>query len=88
MAGRGVENDVAIHGLGRPGLAQVADPSGYAFAVGELIVGIALIVFDETGDHAALIDIPLSFNAEAPDGPMPVVSKQDTTSPLTSPGKK
>jgi hypothetical protein len=47
-----------------------------------------LRVFDETGDHAALIDIPLNFNAESPEGPLPVPSKQDTTSPLTSPGKK
>src|ERR1039457_2374154 len=45
-------------------------------------------VFDETGDHAALIDIPLNFNAESPEGPLPVPSKLDTTSPLTSPGKK
>jgi hypothetical protein len=47
-----------------------------------------LRVFDETGDHAALIDIPLNFNAESPEGPLPVPSKQDTTSSLTSPGKK
>jgi hypothetical protein len=45
-------------------------------------------VFDETGDHSALIDIPLNFNAESPEAPLPVPSKQDTASPLASPGKK
>jgi hypothetical protein len=47
-----------------------------------------LLVLDETGDHAALIDIPLNFNAESPEAPMPIPSKQDTTSPLMAPGKK
>jgi hypothetical protein len=47
-----------------------------------------LRVFDETGDHAALIDIPLNFNAESPEAPLPIPSRQDTTSTLTSPGKK
>jgi hypothetical protein len=47
-----------------------------------------LRVFDETGDHAALIDIPLNFNAESPNAPMPIQPKQGTTSPLASPGKK
>ena len=47
-----------------------------------------LRVLDENGDHAALVDIPLNFNAESPEAPLPVPSKQDATSPLTSPGKK
>jgi|SRR5271157_341173 len=47
-----------------------------------------LRVLDETGDHSALIDIPLNFNAESPDVPLPIPSKQDNTSPLTSPGRK
>jgi hypothetical protein len=47
-----------------------------------------LRVVDESGDHAAFIDIPLSFNAESPEAPIPMPSKQATTSPLTSPGKK
>ena len=37
---------------------------------------------------AALIDIPLNFNAESPEAPKPIPSKQDTTSPLMAPGKK
>jgi hypothetical protein len=45
-------------------------------------------VFDETGDHSALIDIPLNFNAESPEAPLPVPSRQDTGSPLAAPGKK
>jgi Domain of unknown function (DUF4352) len=33
-----------------------------------------LRVYDETGDHSALIDIPLNFNSEAPSAPMPVAA--------------
>jgi len=47
-----------------------------------------LRVFDEAGDHAALIDIPLNFNAETPEAPLPVPSKQGAISPPASPGKK
>lgn len=47
-----------------------------------------LRVFDETGDRAALIDIPLNFNAESPAAPLPLPSRQDTAPTLLSPGKK
>jgi hypothetical protein len=47
-----------------------------------------LRVLDETGDHAALIDIPLNFNAESPAAPMPILSTPGAPAPLTSPGKK
>jgi hypothetical protein len=46
-----------------------------------------LRVFDENAEHPQLIDIPLNFNAESPEAPMPIPSK-DTTSPLSTPGKK
>jgi hypothetical protein len=45
-------------------------------------------VFDETGDHSALIDIPLNFNAESPAAAVPIPPKQDNPSLLTSPGRK
>jgi hypothetical protein len=47
-----------------------------------------LRVLDENGDHSALIDIPLNFNAESPGVPMPISSRQDNSSPVASPGKK
>jgi hypothetical protein len=45
-----------------------------------------LKVKDETGDHVAYIDIPLSFGAETPEVPMPDIPKPPSMPPIRSPG--
>jgi hypothetical protein len=44
-----------------------------------------LKVTDETGDHIAYIDIPLSFGAETPEVPIPGIPKPPSMPPIRSP---
>jgi hypothetical protein len=47
-----------------------------------------LKVTDETGDHIAYIDIPLSFGADTPEVPIPGIPKPSTMPPIRSPGDR
>jgi hypothetical protein len=45
-----------------------------------------LKVTDDTGDHIAYIDIPLSFGAETTEVPIPGIPKSPSMPPIRSPG--
>ena len=46
-----------------------------------------LRVLDETGEHSALVDIPLNFNAESP-APLPIPQKDTGAPDQLTPGRK
>jgi hypothetical protein len=43
---------------------------------------------DENGEKAALVDLPLNFNADVPPAPLPSAAPAGSATDLSSPGKK